>query len=342
LQPNYGSYFRLPSINHNALPVAQAWTDYVQNHLDPFASPIIFTGNSAHAAEELGRRWPAYEEIGVKYVLAESNPFGWVPAVAFSGQVPAPLSAGQSLSGTIPAAELKFGQISTFGVDLGNSDNAATGRLQATLCLKNSCVSGVSLLPGARDHGILSLPLQRPLNIASNESLHYRISHLNGDKPVTIWLFPEMEENHEQIIAPSGGKVGYAPHIVLDLTPAGGMPRLIYHGAATDIYELPHPKPYFETQGGPCEVNAGGWQETTARCKAPATLIRRELFFPGWHAQVNGHPVEIARVAEIFQAVALPAGESRVVYAYWPPRIGFAYGAFFIGLAGLLFWGLKA
>src|SRR6185503_3609667 len=35
IQPNYGAYYGIASINHNYLPVARHWVDWARAHLDP-------------------------------------------------------------------------------------------------------------------------------------------------------------------------------------------------------------------------------------------------------------------------------------------------------------------
>jgi hypothetical protein len=76
VQPNYGSYFGIASINHNDLPIPRIWTDFVTSKLDANAPPILFTGSSrADAAgpssqDSLLKNLPNYLAIGTRYVLA--------------------------------------------------------------------------------------------------------------------------------------------------------------------------------------------------------------------------------------------------------------------------------
>jgi hypothetical protein len=72
LQPNYGSYFGVPEINTNDLPIPQQWTDYIGTRLDTTVIPTIFTGSSSATGpqEQLMKHLAAYQAIGVKYVLA--------------------------------------------------------------------------------------------------------------------------------------------------------------------------------------------------------------------------------------------------------------------------------
>src|SRR5262249_54329093 len=41
-----------------------------------------------------------------------------------------------------------------------------------------------------------------------------------------------------------------------------------------------------------------------------------EQFFPGWHAAIDGRPVEIERWSEAFQAVQVPPGEHRLSFRF--------------------------
>lgn len=76
VQPNYGSYFGIASINHNDLPIPRAWTDFVTSKLDANAPPILFTGSSRadpagpSSQDSLLRNLPNYLAIGTRYVLA--------------------------------------------------------------------------------------------------------------------------------------------------------------------------------------------------------------------------------------------------------------------------------
>jgi hypothetical protein len=112
-------------------------------------------------------------------------------------------------------------------------------------------------------------------------------------------------------------------------------PRLVFHGSEIDIYELASPAPYVAVSEGACTLVPQGREAVVADCAAPARLLRRELFAPGWIATIDGSGVPIGRAQEIFQSVALPAGRSLVRFAYAPPGIGWAWAGFGLGLAGL-------
>ncbi len=71
----------------------------------------------------------------------------------------------------------------------------------------------------------------------------------------------------------------------------------------------------------------------TVDSPAPAYLILRDAYYPGWTASVNGQSTPILRANVVFRALRVPAGQSRVVFAFEPQlwRLAFA--------GGLLLWG---
>ena len=80
LQPNYGSYYGIASLNVNDVPVPQAFATYVHARLDAVVDPMVFVGNGGGRrsaaptpVQELVRNLPAYRAAGVAYVLAPSG-----------------------------------------------------------------------------------------------------------------------------------------------------------------------------------------------------------------------------------------------------------------------------
>lgn len=73
----------------------------------------------------------------------------------------------------------------------------------------------------------------------------------------------------------------------------------------------------------------------SARADAPAVLVLADADYPGWTALVNGQPAPVLRADGIFRSVAVPAGESTVIFAYqpawWP-------GVLILGAAAWLLW----
>lgn len=108
--------------------------------------------------------------------------------------------------------------------------------------------------------------------------------------------------------------------------------KLVYADQSTSMFELAHPASYMQAEG--CTLALVSRQHVHAVCQNTATLLRRELFYPGWQAEVNGLPVPV-RAEGIFQTIALPAGRSDVRFAYLPTHIWPSLGA---ALAALLLW----
>ena len=106
----------------------------------------------------------------------------------------------------------------------------------------------------------------------------------------------------------------------------------VRESAAMKIYELPGFAPYLETRGATCRIEAPRRTEMTVDCAAAATLVRRELYFPGWRATVDGAAAKVEPHGPIFQSIALPAGRSTVRFAYAPPGIGWAWLACAVGV----------
>jgi hypothetical protein len=200
IQPNYGAYFGIASINHNYLPVARRWVDWVRAQIDPHIDEVNFVGSRPRPpgvpteSDALRANLAAYEWVGVKYVIA-------------------------------------------------------TGK-------------------------------QEPL------------AGVPGVKPV-------------------------------------------YTDDWMTIYELPAPKPYFESENGRCQVRFEGRDAVRASCSGPDRLVRRELSFPGWSARIGGRDATVDTYRELFQSVDVPAGSSEVRFLYAPPHIGWAWLA--MALAAVAF-----
>lgn len=61
------------------------------------------------------------------------------------------------------------------------------------------------------------------------------------------------------------------------------------------------------------------------RLGSPGLLLVRDPWYPGWTASVNGQPAPLYRADGVLMAVALPAGESEVVFRFRP--LSFLVGA---------------
>jgi hypothetical protein len=113
-------------------------------------------------------------------------------------------------------------------------------------------------------------------------------------------------------------------------------PRLVYHDAFAEVWELPDAAPLFSLRPASPSASAGCsvvWTENdraTTSCPQASTLVRREQYLPGWTATIehrSGTNVIETRVPVradtsgppgLFQAVDLPAGTTTVRFAYLP------------------------
>ncbi len=68
---------------------------------------------------------------------------------------------------------------------------------------------------------------------------------------------------------------------------------------------------------------------------APALLVLRDAFYPGWQATIDGSPVEIYPTDLLFRGVAVPAGKHEVAFVYNPPT--WRWGRV-LSSAGILIW----
>ncbi|HEV3281059.1 MAG TPA: hypothetical protein VG032_05575 [Acidimicrobiales bacterium] len=110
-------------------------------------------------------------------------------------------------------------------------------------------------------------------------------------------------------------------------------PRMVHHDAFADIWELPAAASLFSLEPASprspsgrlpssCTVDGTGWDDAIVRCSRPAVLVRRVQYLPGWSATADGltSPVRQDRAGPggLFQAVTVPAGMTRVRFAYDP------------------------
>jgi hypothetical protein len=81
LQPNYGSYFDIGSLNVNDIPIPEAFSQYVHARLDPVVRPHVFVGtygggrptSAPPPYEELLRHLAGYRAAAVDYVLVPAS-----------------------------------------------------------------------------------------------------------------------------------------------------------------------------------------------------------------------------------------------------------------------------
>ena len=116
--------------------------------------------------------------------------------------------------------------------------------------------------------------------------------------------------------------------------------HVAYRDPLVTIFELPKPAPYFETIPAGCKLSFADREKAVADCDAPALLVRRELYFPGWRATSAGTRLDVRPHEDLFQSVQLPPGRSEVRFHYSPPHIEWAWAAMLLAAFGLAASGL--
>lgn len=339
IPPNYGALFGLASINDDMLPVPGNWADHIRGSLDPGAIPATFTG--APGARSAGpdaramllARLDSYRALGVRYVIALRGPDSLNADAATGrldlGAVPDGLPPGQGRSGELVGDFARGQSIAGVGVDIGTYGGASDGALRAELCTASACASGRAELRGAADNAPLDIPLSPPLRTQPGEALHFTLAHEGGTAPVAIWLVPG---SLARLTPPA--PAGFGPLLTIPDIRAGSPFVRVFRDQHVDIFELPGAAPYFSARPA-CALAPSGRLDVVATCSIPAVLTRRELSFPGWTATINGVPAPLGSRG-IVQTLALPAGRAVVHFAYAPPHIGLAYGAFGLGVLWLV------
>lgn len=351
IAPNYGSYYDIASVNHNDLPVPSAWAQYVNTALNPNSGRILFTGTSERdpqgpsPVQALRKFLPNYRWVGVKYVVVPSgtsNPL--VPTVDYGnmvpGNVPFILEGKTVLRGSL--AIRTGGEVDSFSIFIGNYRNTATGDVSLSLSIpRGGSVSGVANLRLSHDNSYLRIPLQRPLKVRAGWSANFTIIHSSGH-PVAVWLWPSQGTEGEQIRQTSSVTAGRVALIALSYKSASAVSDpLVYHDSTMDIYELPGYAHFYSFSSPGYKLEDTSWNHVTISVGRKGTLVRRELYFPGWSASVNGRSEPILPYKGLFESVTLPPGRSVVSFSYAPPGSREAEVAMFLSILALLYPSLR-
>lgn len=123
------------------------------------------------------------------------------------------------------------------------------------------------------------------------------------------------------------------------LTPAQAQQvglKNVFSDSTATIYELPNPNPYFQIVDGQCSISSSNKTSLTADCQKPSTLLRRELYMPGWKATVGGSKQAVKASGPLFQSINLPKGKSQVTFNFTPKHIEAAFLLFCLTVLGIL------
>ena len=419
LQPNYGAYFELASINHNVEPVPKLWADYIESNLLPGYSKLdsgetFWSGAmpEGEGEKKLSHYLSSYRDIGVRYVITKAGrspvPTTFLPTAqtgnrldpasrvsksrlnalsvalqrchsivddqtkpaverlvvktvlkiansmgadamlgvrkngessesssAESIALPIDESAGMSVLAPPPLSDNP--SITSVGILIDNHGVPADGELTVEICGATECRSGRKLLAGFNDNTVFQIPLDSPLAAAASAPLRLTFAYKNGSRPILLRTVSVDSSMAQQVQGPNGVPPGHTLQLAFEYGAELSGLRKVYTDSLLDIWELPNPAPYFQvTQGGPCTLSTMNRENVTAECIAPATLVRRELFMPGWRMAANDKAATPVQQEGIFQSDALTAGHNQVRYYFTPPNIEFGWAAAAVGIAGLI------
>jgi uncharacterized membrane protein YfhO len=71
---------------------------------------------------------------------------------------------------------------------------------------------------------------------------------------------------------------------------------------------------------------------------SPGLLVVSEMYYPGWHALVDGREVPLHKINMVFRGVALRQGESRVVLVYRPMSVYAGGTITLLCFVGVIVW----
>lgn len=112
---------------------------------------------------------------------------------------------------------------------------------------------------------------------------------------------------------------------------------------AIHVYRLRDPLPLRELVGSAGSVVALVEEEDRlefeVKAEGPSTLLVRDAYGPGWSAWADGHPLPLQEASGRHRAVAVPAGKTRIVFAYQSVAARAGAAASLIGAAAVvLLW----
>jgi hypothetical protein len=240
---------------------------------------------------------------------------------------------GESIRGTIAGAEVPTGVADAVGVFQENMQGPAGAPLAIRICSAGRCSHGERNLGNVAGATFLWFALDRPLRLdGGTVTVSFE---LGGSAPHEFWIAPEPAGTDATVAIGDERLVDQGFRLSFDFPGTAGATRLVYSDDAVDVDELPAPAPYFAAAG--CTLGSASRERVDVRCAHASTLIRRELYMPGWTAAVNGAPAKVTPTDEIFQAVSVGAGNSTVTFDFTPPRMEYGYAAFTLGLLSLLY-----
>lgn len=330
---SFPAMYHLAEINYQQLPIPRLWTDYISSFLFPDADLVTFGGGQVGQADDFLSHATSFEAIGVKYLITspgqsifkDHNPNA---SLSWNGYVP--VLHHRAVGTVVPPGIVQSALISSVSVVVGTYYGKSTLPIYVKLCDVSGCAKGSESLAKAGDNQPLVIALAQPLKLIAGESLSVQFFHPAGQQ-VAVWLPTGLSRSDYALEPLPDGSSRLVMNKVDNLP---SVPR-IFHDNTMDIYQLPNPAPYAQSNDDACHVVIYSRQKMDSDCPHPTTMVRRELYYPGWRAQVNGVDIPITQTENIFQRINLPAGPAKIRFTYIPPYTPLACAA---AIAAALFW----
>ncbi len=210
--------------------------------------------------------------------------------------------------------------IATPSIGIGGSivsvailEGSHDGKIRLRIC-SIDCVYAENALPRNAADAYVEIPLSKPLKIETKQ-VTAEFAEVGPQLNESLALYSEMPSFAQQISY--GGRLlpGLALKVKFAINSA--LPKEVYRSSSTSLFELPSPEGYFTADK--CRLKSSSRDALVANCRQASTLVRRELYYPGWVATVNGTDATIRSHDQILEEVALPKGES-IVRFYYEPR----------------------
>ena len=148
-----------------------------------------------------------------------------------------------------------------------------------------------------------------------------------GESPLAAFL--DNVQSYEEV----GVKYIVVRHSFLDSGKAEQTKlQKVFSDRVADIYQTPNPKPYFEIVSGQCQLHVVSKEQLLSNCSEESSLLRRELYMPGWQASTSRGEIRIDKEHEIFQSITLPKGSTKINFSYQPQHIKLAYLLFMVAV----------
>jgi len=105
--------------------------------------------------------------------------------------------------------------VKSIGVYQGNYGDTADGKLTVIACNNNVCSKGSESLKTSQDNSFFTIPLDVPLAVATGDRIVLIFKHVDGKKPVALWIWAEKAGYPQELRGPQGPLPGKAIRIAL-------------------------------------------------------------------------------------------------------------------------------